>query len=173
MSTAEQRTLIVVRHAKSDWESGLADFERPLNTRGRRDAPAVGRWLAEQGLSIDAAVVSPAARTSATWLLVAKAAQAKVKAAYDKGIYLGDVDDLADAVRSIDPAARCAVLVGHSPGCHEFVEWVTDGRGDKHAIEQMRTKYPTAAAALLTIEGDWADIDAGRGALLQFAVCRG
>jgi phosphohistidine phosphatase len=127
----------------------------------------------DEGLSVEAAVVSPAARTRATWSLLASASELPVEPTFDKGIYAGEVDDLADAVRSLPPDARCAVLVGHSPGCHEFVEWATDGQGDTAALGRMRMKFPTAAVALVSIGGPWADIETGCAQLLQFAVCRG
>ena len=55
-------TLVVIRHAKSDWDVDAADRDRPLAKRGRRQAPYAGRWIAEQGIVLDLAVVSPAAR---------------------------------------------------------------------------------------------------------------
>ena len=167
------RRLLVVRHAKSDWSVPAADIDRPLNARGRRDAPAIGRWIADRRLPVDAAVISPAARTRATWQLLAEAAGLDVAPGLDRGIYLGEADDLAEAVRTLDSAARCAVLVGHAPGCEEFVEWAADGRGDPAALDAMRTKYPTAAVALLDIDGGWGALGPGSGSLASFAVCRG
>jgi phosphohistidine phosphatase len=167
------RQLLVVRHAKSDWSSSAADIDRPLNGRGRRDAPAIGRWIRDQGLAIDAAVVSPAVRTRTTWQLLAESADLQLEPVLDRGIYLGDAQDLAEAVQAIDPGARCAALVGHSPGCGEFVEWATEGRGDGQALAAMRSKYPTAAVALLAFAGDWASVGPGTAALATFAVCRG
>ena len=64
-------TLVVIRHAKSDWDVDAADRDRPLAKRGRRQAPPTGRWLAAQDLALDLAVVSPAARARQTWELVA------------------------------------------------------------------------------------------------------
>lgn len=167
------RELLVVRHAKSDWSVPAADFERPLNRRGHRDAPAVGNWLAEHRLMPDAAVVSPAARTRATWQLLAEAADIGAMVREDRGIYLGEVEDLADAVRTLPPTAGCGVLVGHAPGCPDFVEWLTDGRGNAEAFAAMRAKFPTAAVAVIDLDADWADLAAGAGALRAFAVCRG
>lgn len=168
-----KRSLVVVRHAKSDWSSGVPDDQRPLNARGRRDAPRIGRWLADRGLAVDAALVSPAARTRATWAHLASAADLDVRPEIVPRIYLGSVDDLAAVVGELDPAARCAVLVGHAPGCQQLVERLTGGRGDPAALLEMRTKYPTAAAALVEIDGEWADSVRGGGRLLAFEVCRG
>jgi phosphohistidine phosphatase len=171
--TGTGRQLLVVRHAKSDWSAPAADIDRPLNRRGRRDAPAIGRWIASRQLPVDAAVISPAARTRATWRLLADAADLDVDPGLDRGIYLGEAADLAEAVRTIDQRARCGVLVGHAPGCEEFVEWLAEERGDADAFAAMRAKYPTAAVALLGIDGPWASLGPGAGELLAFAVCRG
>jgi len=65
------RTLILLRHAKSDWTGGEADIDRGLAKRGRRQAPDAGRWLASSIERIDLAVVSPANRARRTWDLVA------------------------------------------------------------------------------------------------------
>jgi phosphohistidine phosphatase len=62
------RTLILIRHTKSDWDdSGLDDHDRPLNDRGRLSAPRIGAWLAEQGFEPDAVLCSTARRTRETW----------------------------------------------------------------------------------------------------------
>jgi phosphohistidine phosphatase len=62
------RTLILIRHAKSDWEHpALDDHDRPLNARGQRSAPRIGAWLAAQGLAPDAVLCSTARRTRETW----------------------------------------------------------------------------------------------------------
>lgn len=108
-----------------------------------------------------------------TWQLLAESADLRLDPVLDRGVYLGEAQDLAEAVQAIDPAARCAALVGHSPGCGEFVEWATEGRGDGHALAAMRSKYPTAAVALLAFDGDWASVGPGTAELATFAVCRG
>src|SRR5262245_46601501 len=64
-------TLVVVRHAKSDWSHGLPDHERPLAARGRRDAPAIGGWLAGHVGPVDLVLCSPAWRARQTWQLAA------------------------------------------------------------------------------------------------------
>ncbi|HXT88463.1 MAG TPA: histidine phosphatase family protein, partial [Trebonia sp.] len=63
------RRLLLLRHAKSDWPD-VADHERPLAKRGRRDAPVVGRWLRTSGYLPDAVICSTAARARQTWELV-------------------------------------------------------------------------------------------------------
>lgn len=163
----------MIRHAKSDWSAAVPDIERPLNRRGRRDAPAVGRWIREQGLDVEAAAISPSTRTRATWAGLAEAANLTIEPVLDRAIYLGEAEDLAGAVQAIDPAATTAAVVGHAPGCGEFVEWATAGRGDAAAFAALRSKYPTAAVALLALDGGWEGLAAGTAQLAAFAVCRG
>src|SRR6266508_2923118 len=71
IDSVSERTLLVLRHAKSDWPDGVPDAERPLAGRGRREAPLVGRWLRESGHIPDLVVCSPALRARQTWELVA------------------------------------------------------------------------------------------------------
>jgi len=168
-----KRSLVVVRHAKSDWMVGAPDVERPLNKRGTRDASMVGQWLASLGVPFDAALVSPARRTRETWQLLSKAAGLSITPQYLRRIYLGEVDDLAGTVRELPSKTRGAILVGHSPGCHDFVEWATDGQGEELALSRMREKWPTAGAAWLAVDGDYGKISAGSARLLHFEVCRG
>ena len=67
----DDRTLVLLRHAKSDWSGPEADIDRPLSSRGRRQAPDAGSWLAANIGPIGLAVVSPASRARSTWELVA------------------------------------------------------------------------------------------------------
>ena len=166
-------TLLVIRHAKSDWGTGLPDAERPLNKRGRRDAPAVGRWLAEQGLDPDWAGISPSVRTQQTWRLLAEAAGFAVPAVTLHGLYLAGLPSLVEAVRSVPGSAGTAALVIHSPGCVELVDWLTAGAGDEAAQTAMRQKFPTGAVARVRLSVDWPSVVTGTGVLEDFAVLRG
>jgi len=169
-----ERILIVVRHAKSEWASGLPDFDRPLGDRGLRDAPAAGRWIADQGYPIEAVVISPSQRTRQTWELVAQAAGADdVDPALDRGIYEGEAEDLADALRGLPSGAKCAVIVGHSPGCKELVDLLTSGTGDPRAQATMQAKYPTSGVAVVRLSVPWDEIAAGCGELVDFEIPRG
>ena len=82
-----ERTLILLRHAKSDWSGDEADIARPLAKRGRRQAPDAGRWLAANIDSIDLAVVSPASRARSTWDLVSARLDAPSGTRIDHRVY--------------------------------------------------------------------------------------
>jgi phosphohistidine phosphatase len=60
------KTLLIIRHAKSSWESNLTDFERPLNERGKKDAPIMAQRLLDRKISIDTFISSPAKRAKQT-----------------------------------------------------------------------------------------------------------
>lgn len=142
-----EHTLVLLRHAKSDWSGGHDDLDRPLGGRGRRQAPDAGRWLATHLGPLDLAVVSPARRTRSTWDLVAAELAEPPAALVDDRVYAATEQDLLALVRGLPEDASTAVLVGHNPGLEDLValltgEWVT---------------MPTAALAVLALPGPWSD----------------
>lgn len=118
-------TLIVVRHAKSDRDVPMEDRERPLAPRGRRQAPATGRWLAANLDPPDLAVVSPATRAQQTWELVRAELPEPPATQVADAAYTFDGDALLAVVAGLPADARTAVLVGHSPAVDELVESIT------------------------------------------------
>lgn len=152
---ASERTLVVVRHGKSDWSGATADRDRPVGARGQRQAGEAGAWLAAHLGPIEAAVVSPARRTRMTWDLVASELADPPRADLDERIYGGWDDELLDVVRGLPAAATRAVLVGHNPGVEELVEVLTG----------VWVAMPTAAIAVVDLAGPWSDAGPGRGRL--------
>lgn len=102
---------MLVRHAKAK-QDGPSDAERPLASRGRADAAAIGRWLASQGIVPDRVVVSPSLRTRQTWELAGIDAP---PADFDERIYDNTVEDLLAIVRDTPQYVHTLVLVGHNP----------------------------------------------------------
>jgi phosphohistidine phosphatase len=156
-------TLVVLRHAKSAWPTGVADAARPLAERGERDAPAVGRWLREHVPGIDLTVCSPAARTRQTWRLVADQLDHSPDFRLDERIYDADVDDLLSVIHELPDTASTVVLVGHNPGLSELVRVLT---GD-------RVELKTSSVAVLHGPDRWADLDQGTARLARFDTPRG
>lgn len=111
------KTLLLTRHAKSSWkDASLSDRERPLNKRGKRDAPAMGELLRDRDLVPDLILSSPAVRAYKTARKIAKAVGYDPKRIrVHEGIYLGGVDGLLEVIRDIDGQAARACLVGHNP----------------------------------------------------------
>ncbi|TMK23636.1 MAG: histidine phosphatase family protein, partial [Actinobacteria bacterium] len=109
------KRLLLMRHAKSSWAEGpLADFERPLNERGLKAAPLVGRFMRRQKLRPDLILCSPAERARQTAALVAEAAQFDAPLRYDERIYEAAPARLAEVVSQVEDAADELLLVGHN-----------------------------------------------------------
>ena len=147
MTTNTERTLLVLRHAKSDWSGGEADIDRTLNPRGQGQAADVGSWLADQFGPIDAAVVSPATRARATWALVSAELGHSPEARIDERAYAASVTDLLSIVQDLPDEQRTVILVAHNPGLEELVSLLS---GEDITL-------PTATLAVLTLSGSWAE----------------
>lgn len=137
-------TLIVVRHAKSDWSTDLPDRERPLAARGRRQAPLSGAWLADHLPDIDLAVVSPATRAQQTLALVADRLPSPPPLRVCEELYSGSAWDV---VAGLDASLSTVALVGHNPDLEDLVSSLT-GR---------RIAMPTSALAVIDLPNGWAD----------------
>ena len=167
-------TLVVLRHAKSAWPPGVADQDRPLNDRGRRDAPAAGTWLSEELPEVPGlAVVSPARRTQQTWGLVAPELRGDVPVRLDPDVYAATGAGLLGVVRGLPPQISTAVLVGHNPGCEDLADSLAGPGSDPGALAAMAVKYPTAGIAVLRLTVPWAAATPGSAALTRFVVPRG
>ena len=139
------RTLILLRHAKSDWAGDETDIARPLAERGRRQAPDAGRWLAANVATIDLAVVSPARRAERTWELVAAELPAPPRIEVDERVYGASGPQLLTVVRGLRDDLETVVVVGHNPGLEELAFLLT---GERPAM-------PTSALAVITLVGPW------------------
>ena len=162
------RKLVLLRHAKSDWPD-VADHDRPLAKRGRRDAPVVGRWIGAAGYAPDAVVCSTARRARETWELVSTgltvAAPGVLPAVrYEPRVYDATVLGLLMLVREFDAAWRTALVVGHNPGIAEL----TAGLASPESPPPQA--FPTAAVAVLGLPGSWAEAGPGEARLLAFTV---
>lgn len=163
--------LVLLRHAKSDYPVGVPDHDRPLNARGRRDAPAAGRWLDDNVGRIDLALVSTARRAQQTWHL-AHGVVTDIGEVRDEGaIYEASESRLLDIVRGLPESAGTALLVGHNPGL-ELLAHSLAGPGDSIAARAMAVKYPTCGIAVILAGGQWRDV-AHDARLVDFAVPRG
>lgn len=167
------RRLVVLRHAKSARPPGVADHERPLAPRGRRDAPAAGRALAEADRLPDLALCSTAVRARQTWELASAQWGTPPPVRFDPRLYAADVPELLHVVREVPPEVATLLLVGHNPGLEDLVlDLAGDDLGD--ALGQVRTKFPTSAIADLTWHGPtWRDLTPGTALLTSVTVPRG
>jgi phosphohistidine phosphatase len=141
------KTLIVLRHAKSDWSGGEPDRERPLGKRGRRQAPEAGAWLAANIPVIDLAVVSPAERTRSTWELASAQLDQPPAVRIEERVYAAWGRELHDVVSELPDDAETVVLVGHNPGVEDLVEELTGAW----------VSMTTSALAVIRWDGSWSD----------------
>jgi phosphohistidine phosphatase len=164
---------VVLRHAKSAWPAGTADHERPLAPRGRRDAPAAGRALAEADCLPDLALCSSAVRARRTWELASAEWGTPPPVRFQPQLYAADAPDLLRAVRDVPAVVRTLLLIGHNPGLAELVlELAGDGLND--TLDRVRTKFPTAAIAVLAWHGTtWETLAPGAALLTDVIVARG
>jgi phosphohistidine phosphatase len=162
------RRLVLLRHAKSDYPEDVADHDRPLAARGRRDAPLVGRWLARAGYVPDAVICSTARRARETWDLasaaLAEASGAAPVAQDEPRVYEATVLGLLMLVRELPDEHRVVAIVGHNPGIAELVV------GLAAPPPQPPASFPTAAVAVLGLPGSWSAAGPAEARLLSFAV---
>jgi len=162
------RRLMLLRHAKSNWPTGVADRDRPLAARGREAAPVMGRYLADELLLPDLVLISPARRTMETWELVAPMLPEKPATQYEPRIYEAKVGRLLDVVQAIEGDVRTMLMIGHNPGFADLAALLA-GHGDRYAAARMSQKYPTCGLAVLDFAvGDWRDVAERGGRLDRF-----
>ncbi len=144
------KTLLVLRHAKSSWKRpATSDHDRPLNRRGKRDAPRMGRLVAAQGLRPDVIVSSTAKRARRTADEVAKHAGYEGAVQLERHLYLASPDEIVDVLRRVAGSARRVMVVGHNPGLEDLVARLV-GRPET---------FPTAALAEIRLSiRSWKDL---------------
>ncbi len=168
-------TLSLLRHAKSDWgDLDLDDFDRALAPRGIKAAPAMGKAIARLGLKPDLILCSSAVRTRATLALILPQLGAPPpEILYDNQLYLALPSIMLDVAIKASHTARHIMIIAHNPGTHALALELT-GSGDKKAIAELASKFPTAALAVLRFNSnDWRDVRAGNGELTSFITPRG
>jgi phosphohistidine phosphatase len=145
------KTLLVLRHAKSSWrETELADHDRPLNKRGKRDAPRMGELLRAEGLLPDLILTSSAKRALTTAELVAEASGYDGEIQESRDLYAAGPDEFIEALCALPNGFNSVLVVGHNPGLEELLEVLTE----------EAPAMPTAALAQVDLDiDDWAALD--------------
>jgi phosphohistidine phosphatase len=146
------KTLVLVRHAKSSWKNAsLADRDRPLNRRGKRDAPEMGRRLADLVGTPDLIVSSPAARTLETARIIAEVVGYQVDGIReDERIYDAGPAEILDVMRGLDDEHERVFLFGHNPGLTDLVNELS---------EPSIYNVPTCGVVVLRLATErWADV---------------
>lgn len=156
------KQLLLIRHAKSSWKQvGMADFDRPLNPRGERDAPNMGERLSRAGVAPDVIVSSAARRAADTARVFAEQlGHDPAELVLDGELYLASPPELLEAVRRLEPRVEHAALVAHNPGITDFVNALAGTSIDN---------VPTCGVARLRLDiEEWRNADAGCAELVEF-----
>lgn len=163
------RTLLVLRHAKSSWDQpGLADIDRQLAPRGQTAAPLIGRHLRKRGWQPDLVICSPAARTQETWQLVQSEIGRDIPCKTLRTLYLAAPSQILAVIRRTPDDVGTLMVIGHNPGLERLAVSLS-GSGDNKDLAQLRTKFPTAALAVITFDAaHWSQAAAGAGRLEAF-----
>lgn len=145
------KTLLILRHAKSSWGNAmLTDYERPLNKRGKIDAPRMGKLLREQDLVPDLIITSSAERALATAEAVALASGYEQEIQTTRSFYHADPEPYIEALQKLDDSCERVMVVGHNPGMEELVE----------ALTGLWERMPTAALAQIALPiNHWRELD--------------
>ena len=151
------KQLLLLRHAKSDWDSNaLGDFERPLSARGRRDAPKMGRWLGSTIGPPQRIIVSPAVRTVETVELVCAALDAEAagvesdQVIYDRRLYHGTPEQIREIAGAQLESFDRVLIVAHNPGM-ELALLAYCPTAEPFADGKL---MPTCALAVIEFAGD-------------------
>ncbi|MDQ6785575.1 MAG: histidine phosphatase family protein [Acidobacteriota bacterium] len=146
------KTLFLLRHAKSSWDDAdnLADFDRPLNTRGLDAVPLVGEKIFDNQFQIDLIISSPAKRAKQTAILIKETAQIKSDVRYDDKIYEASPRRLLEVIAgTTDEGTNSVMLVGHNPGLEGLIK----------ALTRETQAMKTAALAVIDLKIEhWSEI---------------
>lgn len=163
---------MLARHAKAQGQ-GSSDEARELSARGHADAAAMGGWLRAAGLSFDTVICSTSVRTRQTWNDVEAAGVAGGDAAFDERVYGAGRDDLLDVLREVPDTVTRLLVVGHAPTIPELAGALTDpDSSDPAALAALRSNFPTACLAVLTMDQSWAELSPGCAALVEVVTPR-
>ena len=141
------KTLTIVRHAKSSWkDTSLRDRERPLNKRGKRDAPEMGRRIDEHGIRPSLILSSPAKRAWTTAKVVAEAIDyPREFLQKEEALYLAGVNRILDLLVAQDDRFNSIMLFGHNPGFTDFANFLVPG---------LTNNLPTAGVVSVEFDRD-------------------
>ena len=143
------KTLIIMRHAKSSWDDpGLADYDRPLNKRGLRDASRMAQWLSESELIPDQVIASAACRANQTASIVTKELALETDIFETRDLYLSDYDAYLEQVSYLPNDVETVLVIGHNPTMESLV----------YLLSGESVSMPTAAIAVIQLPIDtWSD----------------
>lgn len=170
LSDLDTRTLVLMRHAHSAHPGGVRDHDRPLTDAGRADAAAAGDWLRAHVEPVQQILCSTATRARQTAL----ATGLEVPARLDASLYDASPDDVLGPVRVTDDEVRTLLVVGHAPGVPSLAAQLVDTTttNGQRAVDELLSRFPTAALAVLRFDGAWSELSDGSAQLAFFHIAR-
>jgi phosphohistidine phosphatase len=142
------RTLYLLRHAKSSWaDPTVADHERRLSPRGRRDAKRIAEHIDRLGIAPSLVLCSTSRRTRETLERV-RAALDTAAVSLEPRLYAASADTLLERLRGVPDEIASVMLIGHNPGLEDLALFVASNGPE---LARLETKFPTAALATLTL----------------------
>ncbi|MEN8719105.1 MAG: histidine phosphatase family protein [Oceanococcaceae bacterium] len=166
--SASHCELLLLRHAKSDWHSGaMRDHDRPLNDRGRKAAPRMGRYLTQQNILPQQVLCSTAlrARQTLAGLLESWPANIDVPVRFEPAIYEASRNDLLRVIETALSAGTRLLVIGHNPGMEELLHYLISPRTTHPRLTQG---FPTCALAQICLPDKPLEPGSGHLARLEF-----
>jgi phosphohistidine phosphatase len=167
------KRLLLLRHAKTvPAGAGIDDHERELMTRGREDAPKLGRYIRKCGYDPELILSSTSRRTVETVELVTDELSSTSRVDYLEALYLAEPEVILSVIRLVPDKMKSVMVVGHNPGLEHLATLLAREpvkRKERDRFDQLEEKFPTAALAVLDFDVTrWRDIAPGEGALKDF-----
>ena len=155
------KKLYLARHAKSSWDnSSLSDIDRPLNNRGKKNAPQMGDRMAARGVHLDYMISSPANRARSTAEYLAAALNYDIRTIDTNDlIYFEGSSSILDVIRQTPESIKSLMVVGHNPDMTSLCHYLCDFGG---------MDMPTCAIASLEYDGHWSELDANSAELADY-----
>ncbi|NIS80425.1 MAG: histidine phosphatase family protein [Anaerolineales bacterium] len=156
------KRLYLVRHSKSSWKNpGLTDFDRPLNKRGKRDAPFMGALLMERGVFPDIILSSPAKRALRSAKIIAEEIEYPLEEIVTlPELYMASAHELLDLIRYLDDVYAEVMLFGHNPGFTDLANFLTEYDVDN---------IPTSGVFCVDFDVlSWGEVSEGSGKVAFF-----
>jgi len=161
--------LLLLRHAKSSWgDPGLADIERPLSPRGRRNAATMAKTIDAEGMAPDRILCSPARRTRETLAALLPYLGGEGRVSIDPKLYDSGLTDYLGAISRSGGDAGTLLVIGHNPAIQATAQNLI-GDGEPGLAAELAAKYPTGALAVIDFgQANWSHLDPHSGFLAAF-----
>ncbi len=156
------KTLYIVRHAKSSWDDPhLDDYDRPLNNRGKQNAPEMGKYLAKSGVQPDLIISSSAKRAFSTAKKIVKELRYDQKEIVKtRDLYLASIGTTLKIIRQVEDSINSLMIFGHNPGWTDLTNYLSNAYIDN---------VPTCGVVAIEFDiNHWVEVDKGKGKLLFF-----